>query len=300
MPDETVLESLADFICGDIAEKYPVYRSSMYLTKFFESVGVNAVHDKSTRKWWVLGILRQLRPEDVEKIILKLVDFRTYKANRNEHALAVRSMNDILLMENLAIAFMGVSPCIVQGKGISFENEDFESKSHEETSEAEFLQRQFPESVNLDELHVDPIITRVLQSRVEEIKACPKELAPLALIFLMGSTLEGIILAVGLNSPTAFTNCPSAPVDNKGKVRALHDWRLADLIDVGHAIGLLDLDVKNYSHALRRFRNYIHPYEQMSQQFNPDHHTAEISWQVFRAAFHQLKKNQGLLRSTSP
>ena len=36
------------------------------------------------------------------------------------------------------------------------------------------------------------------------------------------------------------------------------------------------------------FRNYIHPRQQLSQNFNPDMHTAKISWQVLQAAIADL------------
>jgi len=52
---------------------------------------------------------------------------------------------------------------------------------------------------------------------------------------------------------------------------------------------LLRLDVKKFSHVMRDFRNYIHPYEQMASKFNPDKHTAEICLQVLRAAIVGLK-----------
>ena len=66
------------------------------------------------------------------------------------------------------------------------------------------------------------------------------------------------------------------------------DWTLASLIDVAHEVGLLDLDVKKFSHVLRDFRNFIHPYEQLGQRFSPTQQTINISWQVFKAAFDQL------------
>jgi hypothetical protein len=53
---------------------------------------------------------------------------------------------------------------------------------------------------------------------------------------------------------------------------------------------MLGLDVKKFSHALRDFRNYIHPYEQMASRFNPDAHTAQICFQVLRAAISALSK----------
>ena len=57
-PDPAVLDSLlADFICGDDDQRFPTYRSSSNLTRFFQALGIDAVHDGSTRKWWVLEVV---------------------------------------------------------------------------------------------------------------------------------------------------------------------------------------------------------------------------------------------------
>ena len=47
-------------------------------------------------------------------------------------------------------------------------------------------------------------------------------------------------------------------------------------------------DVKKFSHSLRDFRNYIHPFEQLCSRFIPDEHTAKICLQVFQAAIYQI------------
>lgn len=296
-PDEAVLDSLADFICGDDSTKYPVYRSSSYLTKFFQSISVRAIHDGSTRKWWVLEILKQLEPQQLERAILKLVDFKTYKGDQNQHRLAVQSMNAILLMENFEIGFEGVIPHIRRGKGITFTDTDFTESVRGSDGEAEFLLKQFPEEVVVSDLNLDQGITDVLHSRVQEVRSCPKDLAPLAIVILLGSSLEGLLLAVALDKPKDFVASTVAPKDKSGGVLPVHTWKLNDLINVGYEVGLLDLDVKKHSHCLREFRNFIHPWEQRAHNFSPDQHTADISWQVFRAAFQQVKRNQSRLTS---
>lgn len=45
-------------VCGD-ADLFP-YRSSSYITSYFERCGLPFVHDGSTRKWWVLERLTEL------------------------------------------------------------------------------------------------------------------------------------------------------------------------------------------------------------------------------------------------
>lgn len=41
---------------------------------------------------------------------------------------------------------------------------------------------------------------------------------------------------------------------------------------------------------LEIFRNYIHPNEQISKNFNPDIHTAKLCWQVLKVDVIQLSK----------
>lgn len=111
------------------------------------------------------------------------------------------------------------------------------------------------------------------------------------MIFLSGSSLEGILLGTALAHPKQFNMAKTAPKKNE-KVKPFHDWTLSNLIDTSHELGLLKDDVKKFSHALRDFRNYIHPYQQVSSNFYPDQHTAQICWQVLKAAIHQLTVNK--------
>jgi len=60
------------------------------------------------------------------------------------------------------------------------------------------------------------------------------------------------------------------------------------LINVSYEIKIIKLDIKKFSHTLKDFRNYIHPRQQASQNFNPDKHTAEISWKVLQATIANL------------
>ncbi|WP_457573781.1 hypothetical protein [Desulfolithobacter sp.] len=57
------LNEIADMICGnfDQDKSYFIYRSSSYLTEFFEDCGFDCyIHDGSTRKWWVVGVLEDI------------------------------------------------------------------------------------------------------------------------------------------------------------------------------------------------------------------------------------------------
>lgn len=158
-------------------------------------------------------------------------------------------------------------------------------------TEEEFLHRQY-QDFSIKNLSIDPNWMPVLESRLAEAQHCLAA-APLATIFLCGSILEGILLGVALQRPKEFNQATSAPKNKNNKVKQFHEWSLAQFIDVAYGIGLLKLDVKKFSHELRDFRNYIHPYQQLASKFEPDKHTAKICLQVLKAAIADLSGGRG-------
>jgi hypothetical protein len=156
-------------------------------------------------------------------------------------------------------------------------------------TEDEFISEQFGD-VAIEKLGLDPIICGILKQRVDEIRRTMAARAPLAVIFLCGSTLEGILLAVAGARAKEFNQSALSPKDKIGKVKQFNEWTLNDFINVARELNLVGEDVRKFSHALRDFRNYIHPYQQMLSNFSPDEYTARICWQVLQAAIIQLSK----------
>jgi hypothetical protein len=175
--DPTTLESLADFICGDDQEMFPVYRSSSYLTKFFNNIGIFEQHDGSTRKWWVLDILNKISLEDLESVVLRLVDIREYKGDRENLKLAQKTMSDILFMENMDITLRGREPVIVS-LDVS-NNPIIENSSKVEFSEEEFLNKDFTEN-DISKLKLDGQIEVILKERISEARSNLKNKAHLS------------------------------------------------------------------------------------------------------------------------
>jgi len=158
------------------------------------------------------------------------------------------------------------------------------------TSEQDFLHRQY-QNISIRELAIDPNLVPVLESRLAEANHCLSA-APLATIFLCGSILEGILLGVALQRSKEFNQAAASPKDKENKVKPFYDWSLAQLIDVAYEVGALKLDIKKFSHELRDFRNYIHPYQQLVSKFSPNQHTAAICLQVLKAAIANLSGDQ--------
>lgn len=129
----------------------------------------------------------------------------------------------------------------------------------------------------------------IVEARLREIDACQEAKAPLAVIFLVGSTLEGLLMELAMANAAEFTAAPSAPKE-RGRVRPLDRWRLADLITVAHSLGILSADVSMFADHVRNFRNYIHPRQQLTEGFEPRIATARIAQQVLHAALADLQR----------
>ena len=140
---------------------------------------------------------------------------------------------------------------------------------------------------SLNKLPVALPVVEIIQSRLEEAQSCLAVGAHLAVIFHCGSVLEAVLLGAAENQPQTFNRSKSSP-KRHGKVKSFQEWSLSEFIDVAHEIGFLKPDVQKFSHGLRDFRNYIHPYQQLVSDFAPDEHTAKVCIQVLKAALADL------------
>jgi len=158
--------------------------------------------------------------------------------------------------------------------------------------QVDFLDRDL-EGVSIQNVPLDAQVIEILESRYEEAQRCLQNGSSLASIFMAGSVLEGLLLGMACANPKQFNQSKCSPKDTEsGKVRPFQSWTLAQFIDVACDQDYLQLDVKKFSHELRDFRNYIHPYQQLASGFKPDEHTARICLQVLRAAIASLSNQR--------
>lgn len=156
------------------------------------------------------------------------------------------------------------------------------------TPEQHFLTKKF-DPISFESLSMEDSIIKVLQQRYREVLICIENKASLAVVILCGSILEAVLLGVAVQNRNYFEQNIRAPKNKKGEIRCVEDWKLTNLIDVACDLKILKEDVRQFSHSLRDFRNYIHPYKQIQSEFNPDADTANICHQVLIAAVNDLK-----------
>ena len=262
------------------------YRSGPKLIEFFNDIGFNDIYCQGFPSRWKYTndhlIFINGKPE-LDKFIRKLFNPVNFIGRISELDKHINDLNQYLAFDkwqvvrnDTEITFRKVDKVVLHDDKASLKADDF-------------LEKEF-EDISLDNLGLDGFVTEILKIRFEEIKKCFVAKAHLSVIFLSGSSLEGILLGIALKNPKSFNQANSAPKDQNGKVKQFPDWTLSQLIETAREIQLLKEDVKKFSHVLRDFRNYIHPYQQVSSGFNPDHHTAKICFQVLKAAIFQLSK----------
>jgi hypothetical protein len=118
------LESLADMVCGNPPaslrpnettqrhSNFP-YRSSTYLTRFFEDCDLVYVHKNSTRKWWVMDVLGELNDQTSEpdlpspnliRVLQELMDRENF-TDTTQRASALDDLNAALIRDSLRAFF---------------------------------------------------------------------------------------------------------------------------------------------------------------------------------------------------
>ena len=262
-------------------------RSGSKLVSFFNKLGFSDTYGQGFPSRWKYtdDRLEKLNgtPEldKCIKLLFAPVNFIGKYEILDKH---INSFNEFLAFDDWKV--------VRTGKEISFTKADkinFETKK--EVNEEDFINQEFDE-VSIFELNLDGIISDILNKRILEIKANIKANASLSAVVMIGSTLEGILLGFASKNPKDFNQANAAPKDKDGKTKLYQDWTLSSFIEVAYELRLIQEDVKKFSHSLRDFRNYIHPFEQMSTGFNPDIYTAKLCWNVLKVAMIQLSKKK--------
>jgi len=287
--DPTTLEVLAETTCGGGggygAAEYSapgVYRSKSDIFSFFARAGVPARGQSSTRKWFVLESLQELNeeaggdlaPPGIERVILRLANPQEYRGDMNTTQELIGHVNGVLKLEGLEVFLEGIKPRLRQVEA-SAPPPKPEGRPHEPA----------PDFVKIIG---EPALGTVLVGRWQEAQKCMDAGAHLSAIVMMGSVLEGVLLAKAEANLPLVNKASAAPKDRTGKPRPLQDWSLSALIDVAYEVGWLQVDVKRFSHSLRGSRNIVHPYVHRLEKDSPDADTCAICWQVVRAAIADL------------
>jgi hypothetical protein len=134
----------------------------------------------------------------------------------------------------------------------------------------------------------DRPLQTVLKVRWTEAQRCVEVGAYLSAIVMMGSVLEGSLVAYLRARPEEAMRSGAAPLDDARRVRPMSHWTLAQMIAVAHERGWIERDARDFGGYLREYRNLVHPAEQAKAGFYPDRDTCAICWATVQAAVNDL------------
>lgn len=263
------------------------YRSGPKLVQFFNSLGFNDSYGQGFPSRWAYTDekLAQLNGtpgiDQCIRMVFAPVNFVGQFDNLDKH---LEEFNQYMAFDGWKVLREGVDLRFARVD----ENQAATSAVQLESDEEDqFLKREFS-NLSIDLLGLEGGMVDVLNERVKEIERCFQSGAYLAVLILAGSTLEGLLLGIAGKYPRYFNQAQGSPRGSDGKAMKFHQWNLSALIDVAAELQLIQHDTKKFSHTLRDFRNYIHPFAQMSVGFSPREGTAKISLQVLKSAIYDI------------
>lgn len=140
-------------------------------------------------------------------------------------------------------------------------------------------------------LIADTRMQNILARRWQECLICLSANAALAATVMMGGLLEALLLARVNREPdkAAIFKSSSAPRDRKTRqTLALRDWTLANYIDVAHELGWISVAARDVGVVLRDYRNYVHPYKELSHGVALSADDATLFWELSKNISRQI------------
>lgn len=282
---EQSIKRLRIIINGDNTDDY---RSGPDLVSFFNKLGFNDCYGQGFPSRWIFTELKLNEINGTTKLescIKSIFAVNNYIGRIDYLDNLIDEFNQYLAFDKLKIFRENEKILIGKIDKIIIPR----IKEQSDISEKEFLQLAFDTSI--DDIGLDYNITEILKIRIGEAESNIKVGCSLSAIILIGSVAEGILLGVATKYPRDFNTVNRAPTNrNDGKVKPFNAWTLNDFIESAYELDIIHEDVKKFSHILREFRNYIHPYQQLCSKFSPNIHTAAICLQVLKALITQVSE----------
>jgi hypothetical protein len=263
--DASMKDEIARLMTGD--EDRMLRRTEKKLREFFQNAGIEGVPDDD-RPTRLLLARRALDGgsdgvSNAERAILRLADQREYSSDKAAYEEAVRQIGKILSVEGLQIVYGERNRPAITAL-------DLASKSETTLRDVEL-------KVSLDQVITDPDLTAVAQERLNEARACHNAGAYMSAIIMLGSLLEGVLIAAIRERPHGQL---PRPVENMS---------LQDLIALAHKQRWIQFDAQLGSQLVRQYRNLVHPDLQLRQIGHlPDADTLDICWPVVNAILNDL------------
>lgn len=262
--DTQTLGKLADLIVGDDRSVTPKYRSSAQLDHLFADAGIDRKHDGSWRHTWAFNTLKELQPEALERLILRLADPKEYSGGRQAHTMALQFLNRILAIEGLQVTMHQMTPSLIPQEPCLIE--DDLTNQGATLDVPDFARAGF-----------NAEISELLSNRWFEAEAGFANGAYLSAMIMLGSVMETVLLHGLIRNQPLIVSMGIVIKDRNGNALPVHKWELNDMINVATRLGWIQQQMANYGHSLRQYRNLVHPELQLRTKIVPSSEDCRIA-----------------------
>lgn len=228
-------------------------------------------YDGSARVPWLVDVLTERSPEDVERLMCRICLPVEYEDGAVSADPVRAAVNEILAFERLTVADVAGRPLVTEIR---------ESDGSPVYSAPDDLRPRLPRLLR-DDSTIEALIARANEAVVSERSGAYS----LALIGI-GSFLEGLLYAVLHEHDREFAE-RGLRTKPGGWTRADRAG-LAQLIDAVHQRGWIHLDAMDFAGHVREYRNFVHLRSQMEHAFTPDGDTVMLCWAPIRAVLNDL------------
>ncbi|TCP53051.1 hypothetical protein EV191_105114 [Tamaricihabitans halophyticus] len=236
-------------------------------------------YDHSAKVPWLVDQMWSRRENwaDLERLLARACDPLEYDDGMvaaEEFRLAI---NERLEPEQLVVTYVGGRPAVGElgadgSTAVFSEPPDLEHR--------------------LRRLIADETTVRVLLRRIGETRICEQGGAHTMAVIGIGSVVEGMLLAL-LQERDERVRDHQEFIDRDGRTVRERQPRLETLIDTAHARGWIQLDAKNFIHAVRNFRNFIHPRKELAELPDFDADSVKLCWAPVHAVLNDLEERMG-------
>jgi hypothetical protein len=139
-------------------------------------------------------------------------------------------------------------------------------------------------------LIADVAMQAILLERWNECLLCLGADASLAATVMMGGLLEALLLArinrEGNKAPIFMAK--GAPKDKQGATKPLGEWMLQHYITVVYELKWISVSARDVGAVLRDYRNYVHPFKQLSHGVHLTPDDAKLFWEITKTITRQV------------
>ena len=230
----------------------------------FQAKGVSLAWFKSFRP----DILPYLKVDDlslIDKLLQELLDYSSR---------SVTKLKYLSLLKGLKKGILSIRPNLLTCN----------------TGNINFGSRSSPPDFST--LVKDVRMVEILLNRWNETCKCITAGAPLAAMVMMGSLLESLFVAKvnSLQDKSSCFTCKTTPKDKVGTPYQLKEWTLKNYIDVFHELVWIRHTARDLSIVIRDYRNFVHPYKELTQGISIEEEDIQLMWAVFENMAKQILK----------